>query len=132
MPLICNVATEELSVFEVFGNDYETPDGSCVRDYIHVCDVADGHIKIMEHIDKIDGIKVYNLGRGKPISVFELIQIFEKVTRAKIPYKISNRRSGDVAVSYADISRIFSELGWTAKKTIEEMCLDSYKAVTLQ
>lgn len=128
MPNICNVAIRKQKVLDVCGDDYDTPDGSCVRDYVHVSDIADGHIKAMEFIDRIDGAKIYNLGSGKPISVFELIKTFENVNKVTIQTEITPRRDGDVAISYADVSHTAKEIGWTAKRSIADMCSDSYKA----
>lgn len=131
MPNLCNVAIGKQEIFEICGDDYDTPDGSGMRDYVHVSDIADGHIKAMEFIDKINGTRVYNLGSGKPISVIELVNTFETVNNIKIPTRITKRRDGDVAISYADISLATKELGWTAKKSIQDMCAHSYKAAKI-
>lgn len=123
---ICNTALKLLPSLEIYGDDYNTPDGSCVRDYVHVLDIADGYIQAMKAIDNIDETKIYNLGSGKPISVFELLKEFEKATSIYIPYIMKPRRPGDVAISYADIHQAKNELGWIPRKTIHEMCFDSY------
>ncbi|HBL84295.1 MAG: UDP-glucose 4-epimerase GalE [Clostridiales bacterium GWF2_38_85] len=123
---ICSTALKRLPSLDIYGDDYDTPDGSCVRDYVHISDIADGHIQAMELIDNINETKIYNLGSGKPISVFELLKEFEKATSIPIPYVIKPRRPGDVAISYADIHRAKRELKWKPRKTINDMCLDSY------
>lgn len=128
MPNLCNVAIGKQSIFNICGDDFDTPDGSGMRDYVHVSDIADGHIKAMEFLEKIKGTRVYNLGSGKPISVIQLVKSFETVNNIKIPTQITKRRDGDVAISYADISLASSELGWIAKKSIQDMCADSYRA----
>ena len=128
MPILCNVALGKQAVFEICGDDYDTPDGSCVRDYVHVSDIADGHIKAMEYIDNIHGTRVYNLGNGKPVSVFELVKTFERVNHLQLPSRVTVRRPGDAPISYAFVKRAERELGWTAKKTLEEMCIDSLNA----
>lgn len=128
MPNLCNVAIGKQSIFNICGDDFDTPDGSGMRDYIHVSDIADGHIKAMEFLEKIKGTRIYNLGSGKPISVIQLVKSFETVNKIKIPTQVTKRRDGDVAISYADISLASSELGWIAKKSIQDMCADSYRA----
>ncbi len=129
MPYIVKVATGELEQLSVFGDDYDTKDGTGVRDYIHVVDLAKGHIKAIEHILKEKGIDCYNLGTGKGYSVLELIKTFEKVNNIKLNYKIVGRRPGDVAACYADCSYAFKKLGWKAEKNIEQMCKDSFDFV---
>lgn len=126
MPYIMKVANGELSYLRVFGNDYDTKDGTGVRDYIHVVDLAKGHIKACEKVMKENKLHIYNLGTGKGYSVLDLISCFEKVTKTKIPYKIVERRSGDIAACYADASLALKELGFKAEKGIEEMCKDAY------
>ena len=110
----------------VFGSDYDTVDGTGVRDYIHVLDLARGHIKALEKHSKINKIEAYNLGAGKGYSVLQLVEAFEKANGVKIPYAISERRAGDVATCYADSSKAKEQLGWEAEKTIEDMCKDSW------
>jgi UDP-glucose 4-epimerase len=127
MPYITQVATGKLSVLNIFGNDYSTPDGTGVRDYIHVVDLAKGHIKALEKVLSTNGVEAYNLGTGQGYSVLELVAAFEKASGQKIPYKIAPRRTGDIAECYADPSKAKRELGWKAEKSLEEMCLDSWR-----
>ena len=129
MPYIIKVATKELPILNVFGNDYDTKDGTGVRDYIHVVDLAKGHIKALEHLDIINGTCIYNLGTGVGYSVLDLINTFEKVNNIKVNYKIVDRRPGDIATCYADPTKAKEELGWVAEKTIEDMCMDAYNFV---
>ena len=111
----------------IFGDDYETIDGTGVRDYIHVVDLADAHVKAMKKISSLDSkFRVYNIGTGNGTSVMELVKTFEKVNNVTIPYKISPRRPGDIDIVYCDASRALEELGWEAKKSIEDICKDSY------
>lgn len=124
MPFITQVASNKIKSLKVFGNDYETVDGTGVRDYIHVMDLAKGHIKALENI-KI-GVNVYNLGTGKGTSVLELINAFEKISNIKIPYEIVERRKGDVAICFADATKAYKELGWKAELTIEDMVRDAW------
>lgn len=127
MPYITQVAIGKLKELSIFGNDYPTIDGTGVRDYIHVVDLAIGHVKALEKIVSSSGMSVYNLGTGKGFSVLELISAFEKVSGKKVPYKVVERRPGDVAECFADSSKARVELNWTAKMGIEEMCEDSWK-----
>ena len=130
MPYIVRVANGELKELSVFGNDYDTPDGTGVRDYIHVVDLAKGHIKALEKIDKEEqGLYIYNLGTGTGYSVLDMVKAFEKATGKKVPYKIAPRRAGDIATCYADPKKAFEELGWKAEKTLEDMCLDSWNYI---
>ena len=129
MPYIVKVANKELNELSIFGNDYDTPDGTGVRDYIHVVDLAKGHIKAIEKILKDKGIDAYNLGTGIGYSVLDLVTTFERVNNIKVPYKITDRRSGDIASCYADSSYALEKLNWKAEKGIEEMCRDSYNFV---
>lgn len=126
-PYISQVAVGKLKELQVFGADYETPDGTGIRDYIHVVDLALGHLKALEHIDDIQGAEVYNLGTGRGYSVFEMVAAFEKACGCTIPYQVVGRRSGDVAVCYADSSKAERELGWKAERGVEEMCADSWR-----
>ena len=127
MPYITKVAVGQLKELSVFGNDYNTPDGTGVRDYIHVVDLAKGHIKALEKLDKEkEGLYIYNLGTGHGTSVLEMVNAFEKATGKKVPYKIAPRRAGDLAEYYAKTKKAEEELGWTATKTIEDMCKDSW------
>lgn len=126
MPFISQVAVGKLDRLRVFGDDYDTYDGTGVRDYIHVVDLAKGHIKAMEKITNGVGVETYNLGTGKGCSVLELVKTFEKVTGQRIPYAIVDRRPGDIAVCYADPSLAETMLGWKAVKNIDDMCRDSW------
>src|SRR5699024_756264 len=127
MPYITQVAIGKRKVLNVYGNDYETRDGTGVRDYIHVNDLATGHIKALEKVMKETGVEAYNLGTGKGFSVLEVVKTFEDVSGRKIPYKFVNRRPGDIAICFADSSKAERELGWKAKRGIEEMCLHSWR-----
>ncbi len=130
MPYISQVAEGRLKELSVFGNDYSTPDGTGVRDYIHVVDLAKGHIKALEKLDKESkGIYTYNLGTGKGYSVLDMVKTFERVTNKKVPYKIMPRRAGDIATSYADPQKAKQELNWQTEKGIEEMCEDTWKFI---
>ena len=129
MPYIVKVANKELNELSIFGNDYDTKDGTGVRDYIHVVDLAKGHIKAIKKILKDKGIDAYNLGTGIGYSVLDLVTTFERVNNIKIPYKITDRRPGDIASCYADSSYALEKLNWKAEKGIEEMCRDSYNFV---
>ncbi len=129
MPYIIKVATGELACLGVFGNDYETHDGTGVRDYIHVVDLAKGHVKAIEKVIKEKGCDAYNLGTGKGYSVLDLVNTFIKVNNVKVNYEIKERRPGDIDSCYADPNYAYQKLGWKAKKTIEEMCRDAYNFV---
>mgnify|MGYP006340806831 FL=1 len=126
MPYITQVSVGKREKLSIFGSDYDTVDGTGVRDYIHVVDLAKGHIKALEKHSKINKIEAYNLGAGKGYSVLQLVEAFEKANGVKIPYAISERRAGDVATCYADSSKAKEQLGWEAEKTIEDMCKDSW------
>ncbi|MCL2717776.1 MAG: UDP-glucose 4-epimerase GalE [Lachnospiraceae bacterium] len=126
MPFITQVAVGKLPELGIFGNDYDTPDGTGVRDYIHVVDLADGHVKALKKIDEKCGLEIYNLGTGTGYSVLDIISNFEKVTGIKIPYTIKPRRSGDIASCYANADKAKTELGWKAKYGISEMCADAW------
>ena len=130
MPYIMKVAVGELPELRVFGGDYPTPDGTGVRDYIHVCDLAAGHLKALEHIDGLHGARAFNLGTGKGSSVLEVLHAFERASGKKVPYEIVGRRAGDIAVCYADCSRAEKELGWKAKFTLDDMCRDSWRFIS--
>ena len=130
MPYIVRVANGELKELSVFGNDYDTPDGTGVRDYIHVVDLAKGHIKALEKIDKEgQGLYIYNLGTGTGYSVLDMVKAFEKATGKEVAYKIAPRRPGDIATCYADPKKAKEELGWTAEKNLEDMCKDSWNYI---
>lgn len=127
MPYISKVASKELECLSVFGNDYDTHDGTGVRDYIHIVDLAKAHVKGIEKLAKDKkGMHIYNLGTGKGYSVLDMIKAFEKINHVKINYKIVGRREGDVATCYADSSKAKKELNWTAELSLEDMCKDSY------
>jgi UDP-glucose 4-epimerase len=125
MPFITQVAKGKLEKLRVFGNDYPTVDGTGVRDYMHVVDLAEGHVAALENV--IEGVNVYNLGTGKGTSVLELVNSFEEVNDIEIPYEIVDRRPGDIASCYADASKAKRELGWTAKRDLNTMCLDAWR-----
>lgn len=130
LPYIAKVAKGELEYVQVFGDDYDTIDGTGVRDYIHVVDLAKGHIKALESIkNNTTGINIYNLGTGKGHSVLEMIKAFEKACGKPIKYKIVGRRAGDIASCYADTSKANKYLNWQATKDIDEMCRDSWNFV---
>ena len=130
MPYVARVAAGILPELSVFGNDYDTPDGTGVRDYIHVVDLAKGHVKALEKLDKEhEGLFIYNLGTGTGYSVLDMVHAFEKTTGQKIKYKITERRAGDIATCYADPSKAKKELGWIAEKGIEDMCRDSWNFI---
>ncbi len=127
MPYISKVATKELEILSVFGDDYDTKDGTGVRDYIHVVDLAIGHIKALEKLNKENkGLFIYNLGTGVGYSVFDLIKTFEKVNNVKINYKVVERRKGDIATCYSDPQKAQKELGFTAKRNLEDMCKSAW------
>ena len=127
MPYIARVAKGQYDELKVFGNDYDTKDGTGVRDYIHVVDLARGHVKAIEKLIKEDkGLFIYNLGTGNGFSVLDLIKTFEKVNGVKVKYKIVERRPGDIAICYADATKAEKELGWRATRTIEDMCRDTW------
>lgn len=126
MPYIVKVASGELDCLKVFGDDYDTVDGTGVRDYIHVIDLAKGHVLSINKIIKDKGLFIYNLGTGTGYSVLQIINAFEKANGVHVNYKIVDRRAGDIAVCYADTSKAKKELGFVAEKTLEDMCKDSY------
>ena len=127
MPYITQVAVGKLKCLGVFGDDYDTPDGTCIRDYIHVCDLADGHVKAVEKLKCNPGIEIYNLGTGKGSSVLDVVKTFEKASGVKIPYEMKPRRAGDVPVNYCDATKAEKELGWKAKRDLFDMCEDSWR-----
>ncbi len=129
MPYIVKVATKELNHLNIFGNDYDTKDGTGVRDYIHVVDLAKGHIKAVEKVLTTDKVDCYNLGTGVGYSVLEMVELFKKVNKVDVPYKIVERRSGDISSCYADPTYALKELGFKAEKTLEDMVRDSYQFV---
>lgn len=127
MPYINQVACGKLDYLRVFGNDYDTIDGTGVRDYIHVVDLAQGHLKALDKARKFTGVEAYNLGTGTGYSVLQIVKAFEDATGVEVKYKIIDRRPGDIATCYADPSKAKNDLGWEAKKGIEEMCKDSWR-----
>ena len=127
MPYITQVAIGKLPKLRVFGNDYPTPDGTGVRDYIHVVDLAKGHVCAVKKITEKPGLKIYNLGTGKGSSVLDIVKNFEAATGVKIPYEIVARRPGDIAECYCDASLAEKEMGWKAEKTLKQMCEDSWR-----
>lgn len=127
MPYISQVAVGKLEKLSVFGDDYPTHDGTGVRDYIHVIDLALGHIKALEKLDEKPGLVIYNLGTGKGSSVLDMVKAFEKASGKNVPYRITDRRPGDIAECYADPSKAEKELGWKAEYGIEEMCEDTWR-----
>ena len=126
MPYITQVAVGKLKELGVFGNDYDTPDGTGVRDYIHVVDLAKGHVKAVKKLEDNSGLSIYNLGTGKGYSVLDIVKNFEAATGVKIPYSIKPRRAGDVATCYSDATKAKKELGWEAEYDIKDMCADSW------
>jgi UDP-glucose 4-epimerase len=125
MPYITQVAKGKLPKLRVFGNDYPTADGTGVRDYIHVMDLAEGHVAALAKLTP--GVHIYNLGTGQGTSVLQLVQAFEEANQLKVPYEIVDRRPGDIAVCYADATKAKKELGWTAKRGLVEMCRDAWR-----
>ena len=126
MPFIAQVAVGKRPELSVFGDDYDTVDGTGVRDYIHVVDLAIGHIKALEKVSEKTGVYIYNLGSGEGTSVLQLVNTFESVNRVPIPYKIVPRRSGDVATCYANADKAYKELNWKTTKSVEDMCRDTW------
>lgn len=130
MPYVVRVAAGILPQLSVFGNDYNTPDGTGVRDYIHVVDLAKGHVLALNKLEKENkGLFIYNLGTGTGYSVLDMVKAFEKATGKEVPYKIAPRRSGDIAICYANPKKAKEELGWEATKTLEDMCRDSWNYI---
>lgn len=127
MPYVTQVAVGKLKELGVFGNDYDTHDGTGVRDYIHVVDLAKGHVKALKKIEEKAGLNIYNLGTGTGYSVLDIVKNFEEANGVKVPYVIKERRPGDIAVCYSDVARAKEELGWEAENGIREMCEDSWR-----
>jgi len=126
MPYISQVAVGKLKELSVFGNDYPTKDGTGVRDYIHVVDLARGHVKAIEYSDKNNGVEIFNLGTGTGYSVLEIVEAFKRVNNVDVPYKIVERRPGDVAECFAEPTKAREKLGWEATKTLDDMCRDTW------
>lgn len=131
VPYIAQVAVGKLQELKIFGNDYPTPDGTGVRDYIHIMDLASGHIKALEKLAENPGLVTYNLGTGKGYSVLEMVDAFAEAAGKEIPYKIVERRPGDIASCYADASKAEKELSWKAERDIDAMCVDTWRWQTL-
>jgi len=127
MPFIAQVAVGKLSCLNIFGDDYDTPDGTCIRDYIHVVDLAEGHVAAIKYLESHKGVNIVNLGTGKGVSVLELISAFEEATGVKIPQKIIQRRKGDGPVCYASTEKVKKDLGWEARKSTRQGCEDSWR-----
>lgn len=127
MPYINQVAIGKLECLNVFGNDYDTIDGTGVRDYIHVVDLAKGHLKALKKAREMKGVEAYNLGTGNGYSVLQIVQAFERVNGVKVKYRITDRRPGDIATCYADPTKAKEELGWVAEKELDEMCEDAWR-----
>lgn len=132
MPYLVKVSTGEFKELKIFGNDYPTVDGTGVRDYIHVVDLAKGHLKAILYLFNHSSIETFNLGTGQGCSVLELVKIFEQVNHVSIPYSIEKRRLGDIASCYADVSKAKELLGWSSTKSIQDMCKDAYRYVMNQ
>lgn len=131
MPYICRVAAGKLPCLNIFGSDYPTADGTCERDYIHVVDLAKGHIAALHYVEEHTGVLKVNLGRGRGVSVLEIVNAFEKACGLALPHRFAPRRAGDLPAYYADTAKAKEVLGWEAEKTLEDMCRDSYRyAVT--
>ena len=119
-----------LKELTIFGDDYNTPDGTCRRDYLHVVDLAIGHIKALEKLENSEnGVYIHNLGTGTPISVLEMVNAFKKVNNIDVPFKIGQRRAGDLDEFYADPTKAEKDLGWKAQRTVEDMCKDSWNYI---
>lgn len=126
MPFICQTAAGVRDKLSIFGNDYPTPDGTCVRDYIHVMDLADGHVKALEYAMDHQGTEIFNLGTGEGYSVYQMVAAFERANHLTLPHVDAPRRPGDIAVSYADPSKAKAVLHWQAKRTLDDMCRDAW------
>ena len=126
-PIICKVLCEELDALTIFGNDYETKDGTCIRDFFHICDLSYGHIQALKEIDNNNNLSIYNLGSGKGHTVLEVIKSFEKISKKKINYIFTDRREGDVESSYTSVDKACKELSWKIKYGLDEMCKDAFE-----
>lgn len=127
LPYITQVAVGKLEKLSVFGDDYDTPDGTGVRDYIHVLDLADGHVQALEHLDRQSPCEAYNLGTGQGYSVLDLVRTFSEVNDVKVPYQVSARRPGDIGCCYADPTKAEQQLGWSARRDLKSMLRDSWR-----
>ena len=130
MPFISQVAIGVREQLKVFGGDYDTVDGTGVRDYLHVCDLADGHVAALDYLSNCDGVEAFNLGTGNGVSVLELVSAFEEASGQKVPYQIVDRRAGDVAASFADASRALDLMNWSTKRGVPKMCEDAWNWVS--
>ena len=126
MPYVSQVAVGKLEKLTIYGDDYDTPDGTCLRDYIHVMDLAEGHVKAVEFAANHQTIDVFNLGTGKPYSVLDIVNTFQKVNNVSVKYVMGHRREGDLPCCYADVSKAKAILGWEARRNLEDMCRDSW------
>ncbi|MBE6099428.1 MAG: UDP-glucose 4-epimerase GalE [Anaerovibrio sp.] len=126
MPYVTQVAVGKRDKLTIFGDDYDTPDGTCLRDYIHIMDLAEGHLKAVDFCVENKGTEIINLGTGQPYSVLDIVKTFEKVNNIQVPYEIGPRRGGDLPAVYADVSKAEKVLGWKAKRTLADMCRDSW------
>lgn len=126
MPYVAQVAVGRRNQLTIFGNDYDTPDGTCRRDFIHVMDLANGHLKAIEYAVEHKGIEIFNLGTGEPYSVLDLVNSFEKTTGVKIKYEFGPRRAGDIQDCWADVHKAYNILGWKTERTLEDMCRDTW------
>jgi len=126
MPFIAQVATEKISELEVFGDDYPTLDGTGVRDYLHVVDLAEGHLAALSHLTRTQGLEIFNLGTGRGYSVLQMIQAYEHATGKKIPYRVAKRRPGDIASCFASVTKANQVLGWSASQSLLDMCQSSW------
>ena len=129
MPYIARVAARKLEKLTVYGDDYDTPDGTCLRDYLHVVDLAKGHLKALEYAENHCGAEAFNLGTGKAVSVLELVHTFARVNGIEVPYVIGSRREGDLPSCFADAKKAEKELHWKTEKTVADMCRDSWKYI---
>ena len=127
MPYVAKVAAGRLPYLRVFGNDYPTPDGTGIRDFVHVVDIADGHVVALQNLSDVAGRHVYNLGTGRGHSVLEVVSAFMEATGKDVPYRIEGRRAGDVAATWAAVDKVRAELGWKATRSLEQMCLDAWR-----
>jgi len=127
MPYICQVAAGQLRELSIFGQDYPTPDGTAIRDYIHAVDLALGHLLALEFLERSPGFHAINLGTGRGTSVLELVRTFERVNGLRIPYQLTARRQGDAVITYADAARAASLLNWRARRSLEDMCRDAWR-----
>ena len=127
MPFIADVACEKRPILSVFGNDFDTPDGTGVRDYIHVDDLAEGHLAALDYLDTANGVEVFNLGTGRGYSVLEMVMAFQRASQRSVGYQIVGRRSGDVSTSFANPEKAERKLGWKARRTLDDMCADVWR-----